>query len=519
MAAELIDDNINNLGDFVEGVCLRFAHHQSYSCEGVNYNFQDIEQQSRQLAYWLQRRSDLTPGDRIMIQLPNIIQYPIVAYAAMRAGLVIVNSNADLSADEMSHQINDSGAKVIVVLGSMVKSVAELAQGSSLKTILCYGLAPRTSSVEIVDFDRASQLFSHCNKPIVRTTKLDDICMLQYTAGTSGISKGAILTHRGVLSNINQIYQRLNSSCCEGQEVVICPLPLHHIYGFVLCMLMFFGKGNLNVLVREPRDSKRVLAQVRAHQFSVFCGTNDIFKELYSYHEFSKLDFSSLKLTLSGGSSLSLIVEQHWEQLTGCAITEGYGLSEASPVVCLNFPHQEQLGTIGKALIHTSVEIRDRDNQPVHDGEEGEIVIKGPQVMQGYWNLAAHTNRVMTHDGFFKTGDVGIKRPNGCIKIVDRMMDVIIVSGVTVYPNEIEEVLMSNPLIKEAAVIGEFDSLSGESVIAYITVNQPTDNALLFSWAKEFLTGYKIPQKIIIVNELPKSSIGKVLRRKLRAIA
>jgi len=513
MGAELIENNVANLGDFIEDVFSCYANQASFSCQGKKYSYRDIDEKSQALACWMQKR--FKQGDRIIIQLPNIIQYPIAAFAAMRAGLVIVNSNPSLNAEEIRHQIYDSGAKGIIIEGETIANIEWLARDSAVTTIIANCFMPLASAIDIVDFECAS-VSEGQYVALTRDVGLDDIAMLQYSAGTSGVPKAAILTHRSVLSNINQIYQRINSGCEIGQDVVICPLPLHHIYGFVVCMLMFFSNGSLNVLIKEPTNTKLMLDQIIGQTFSVFCGTNEIFKALYCDPTFSKLNFKPLKLTLSGGSSLSLRIEQFWNQLTGCTITEGYGLSEASPVVCLNFPNKEQLGTIGKSLIYTSVEIWDGNDQPVSDGEEGQIVVKGPQIMRGYWNLAALTQQVMTADGFFKTGDVGIKRANGCIKIVDRLVDIITVSGVSVYPNEVEEVLMSNPMIKEAAVVGSFDPVAGESVLAYITVNQLTDIKLLILWAKNFLEASKVPKNIIIVKELPKSSVGKVLRSKLR---
>lgn len=521
MNSQLIESHIHSLGDFIEQSLAQYADLPAYHCLGQTLSFIDIEQKSRALACWLQQKSGLQAGDRIIIQLPNLIQYPIAAYAALRAGLVLVNTNPLYTPREMHHQFKDSGAKAIVILADLLPKLAEVQPDTAIETVivtnaadLLTGDAPEYQVG--ISFNQAISEGDLLTLQPRQATALDDVCVLQYTGGTTGVSKGACLTHRNILSNASQTLARIKDRCNQGEEIFVCPLPLYHIYAFTVNMMIFFSRGNLNVLIPDPRKLDAFIGAIKPFKFTGLSGINTLFVGLCHHPEFKNLDFSRLKLTISGGSALTIAAVKVWRNVTGCTITEGYGLSETSPVVCMNEPGNEQVGSIGKPVPETDVEIWDDNDQPVVDGEEGQLVVRGPQVMSGYWNMPEETKMVMKN-GFFKTGDVATKRANGCIKIVDRLKDMIIVSGFNVYPNEIEEVLVSHPQVIEAAVVGEPDEHSGEKVCAYVTVDGEFNQSELVAYCKEQLTAYKVPKKIVVLETLPKSTVGKILRRELRS--
>jgi len=520
MKSALIENNISCLGDFVEDAFNRYRDNQAYHCLGQTYTFDDIEQKSRALACWFQQSAKLSTGDRIIIQLPNITQYPVAAYAAMRAGLVIVNTNPLYTPREMAHQFKDSGAKAIVILDSLLAKLDAVIESTDIDTVIV------TKADDLVTDSISTYEQGECfNRAIAAgesmallprvENSLDDICVLQYTGGTTGVSKGASLSHRNIIANAAQTGFKLGACCEPGKEIFICPLPLYHIYAFSVNMMLFFGQGNLNVLITNPRDLDDFVATIKPFKFTGLSGINTLFVGLCHHPEFKLLDFSAFKLTISGGTTLTMAAAKIWKDTTGCTITEGYGLSETAPVVCMNEPGNEQIGSIGRPLVETIVEIWDLSNNPVADGEEGELVVKGPQLMQGYWNMKQETAHVMVN-GFFKTGDIAMKRPNGCIKIVDRLKDMIIVSGFNVYPNEVEEVLVSYDGVLEAAVVGQADERTGERVCAYISVDGDFDIEGLKAYCKEQLTPYKVPKQIEILEAIPKSTVGKILRRELR---
>lgn len=520
MTSKLIENDINCLGDYVEKAFQRYGDKPAFHCLGQTYSFAQIEQTSRALACWFQQSTSLNAGDRIVIQLPNLVQYPIAAYAAMRAGLIIVNTNPLYTPREMAHQFKDSGAKAIVILDSLLPKLAAVKDQTVIETVLVTKaddlLTGLKNTYQDGDCFNSALTFGEAMalQPRIENS-LDDVCVLQYTGGTTGVSKGASLTHRNIIANAAQTRHTLGACCQPAQEIFICPLPLYHIYAFSVNMMLFFGQGNLNVLITNPRDLDEFVATIKPFKFTGFAGINTLFVGLCHHQEFKSLDFSKLKLTISGGTTLTIAAAKIWQQVTGCTVTEGYGLSETAPVVCMNEPGNEQIGSIGRPLIETTVEIWDLKNNPVADGEEGELVIKGPQLMQGYWNMPAETEKVIIN-GFFKTGDIATKRPNGCIKIVDRLKDMIIVSGFNVYPNEVEEVLVSYPGVLEAAVVGQTDERTGERVCAFISVEGDLNQEKLQAYCKEQLTGYKVPKVIEVLDVIPKSTVGKILRRELR---
>lgn len=517
---KLIENGINNLGDFVDQIFTKYSNQPAYHCLGQSLSFSDIDAKSHALACWLQNEAGLKSGDRIVIQLPNIIQYPIAAYAAARAGLIIVNTNPLYTKREMVHQFSDSGAKAIVILSDLLPILNSIIDDTDIKTVIVTGaedlLTAKTESIEGC-FGFIQAINTGSGKTLApRTQTLNDISVLQYTGGTTGVSKGVALSHKNILSNANQILIRLGDKCREENEIYISPLPLYHIYAFSVNMIMLFSRGNLNVLIPNPRDIEAFINAMKPFQFTGFAGLNTLFVGLCQHPDFNKLDFSKFHITISGGTALTSAAADVWQIVTGCSITEGYGLSETSPVLSFNKAGKENFGTVGYPLIETEIEIRDELGNSLAQGEEGEICARGPQVMTNYWKNPEETAKVMHSDGFLRTGDVGKILKNGSIKIIDRLKDLIIVSGFNVYPNEIEDILTRHSNILEAAVIGEPDEKTGEKVCAFIVINKAISDAEVTSHCQEELTSYKVPKKIVVLDELPKSTVGKILRRELK---
>ncbi|WP_371195702.1 AMP-binding protein [Glaciecola sp. SC05] len=517
----LIPAHINSLADYIEDTFTKYADRPAYSALGQEKTFAQMEVLSRQFAAWLQTHTSLKPGDRIAIQLPNLIQHPIAVYGALRAGLVVVNTNPLYTEREMEHQFNDSGTKALVILSDLLPKYENIKANTSIKHVIVTSAAQLLSNAPVghAEYTCYTQIFEQAEGLTLQArpaTNLDDTCFLQYTGGTTGVSKGAELSHQNVLANSLQTLSRLGEALVDGEELVVCPLPLYHIYAFVVCMMTFFAKGSMILLIPNPRDMDGFVKSLQGHKFTAFAGINTLFMGLCAQADFKKLDFSKLKLTMSGGTALTRSAATLWQQTTGCSVTEGYGLSETSPVVSFNLPGKEHMGTVGPALDETHILLLDENDQPVGEGQEGQIAVKGPQVMKGYWQRQDETDKVMTQDGYFKTGDIGVITADNCIKIVDRLKDMIIVSGFNVYPNEVEDILTQHPSVLEAAVVGKPDDRTQERVCAYVTVTEDYDQAALVEHCKKHLTNYKVPKEINVIDELPKSTVGKILRRELR---
>lgn len=509
---------LNNLSDYLEECFSTHGEKVAFHCLGQSLDFNSIEKQSRYLARYFQHQLGLQPGDRIVIQLPNITQYPITAYAALRAGLVVVNTNPLYTTREMLHQFNDAGAKAIVILSDLMPKLEAIQAETKLEHVLVTGAADllkgETTAVEGADgFMQALALGETLPEFVASPATLDDVAVLQYTGGTTGVAKGAMLTHANLLTNAAQMKQRISQRCDSG--TFVCPLPLYHIYAFTVNMLGLFGIGIANHLIPNPRDIDGFVASIKSTEFNGIAGINTLFVGLCQHPDFKAMDFSNLRVTFSGGAALTKSAALLWEQVTGCPVTEGWGLTETSPVVTLNNFGEEEIGTVGKPLEDTFVAVWDANNQPLSAGEEGELVVKGPQVMKGYWNRPDETAKVLAN-GWLKTGDVGFVQDNGNIKIVDRLKDMIIVSGFNVYPNEVEEILCLHPAVMEAAVVGEANEKTGEAVHAFVSLKETASEAELIEFCREHLTNYKVPQHVTILDELPKSTVGKILRRELR---
>lgn len=517
----------SSLVELIEKTSSRYGDKPAYACLGKTSSFNEIERDSRYFAAYLQNKTQLKPGDRIAIQLPNITQFVIAAYGAIRAGLILVNTNPLYTERELIHQFNDSGAKALVVLSDLLPTLAKVVATTEIELVISTHaldliepqIQPKTGLKNIAFCDILKQGAELTFTRIVPT--LDDLCALQYTGGTTGLSKGAMLTHGNMLANAAQVKSRIGSVISEGEDIFVAPLPIYHIYAFMVNLVLYFECGGCSVLIPNPRDISGLIKTLAKYPFTGFAGLNTLFVALCHQPEFKALDFSHLKITISGGTALTAAAANIWQQTTGNMISEGYGLSETSPVISLNAPGYQKLGTIGKPVIGTEVKLLDENNIEVPLGTAGELAARGPQVMRGYWNNPQETANVMTPEGFFKTGDIAIATVEGFHQIVDRKKDMIIVSGFNVYPNEVENVLASHPDIIECAVVGVQDEHSGEAVKAFIVLkdnnlNHEQAKSTILQYCREQLTGYKLPKTIEFMTQLPKSTVGKILRRELK---
>ncbi|SHI15010.1 AMP-binding protein [Ferrimonas marina] len=510
------------LARMITDTCEQYGDKPAFSALGYTLSFTEVERYTRAFAAYLQQHTELQPGDRIAVCLPNLLQFPIAAFGALRAGLVLVNTNPLYTGREMAHQWRDSGAKALVILSDLADRAASILDQTEIQWVItttaldfhqstpAAGSIPGALSMMTLLTDGADLPF---HPPVLGP---DSLASLQYTGGTTGVAKGAMLTHANLLGNARQVLARLGDTCRKGEEVFVVPLPLYHIYAFTVNLVTFFARGSLNVLIPNPRDLPAFVEQIRPFKVTGMAGLNTLFIGLCRLEAFRQLDLSSLKLTISGGTALTSTAANLWQHTTGCTVSEGYGLSETSPVVCLNPIGQERLGTIGTGLIDTELKVINDKGDTVAGGEEGELCVRGPQVMQGYWQMPEETANVLDAEGWLKTGDIATLDRDGFVTIVDRKKDMIIVSGFNVYPNEVEEILTQAPGVLEAAVVGEPDKRTGETVVAYVVSEAELDVAQLKAFCKERLTGYKQPRRFVKVEALPKSTVGKVLRRELR---
>lgn len=540
-AADRIPVDINPQGfttipDVLAYAVRQFADKPAFTSFGRTLSFTELDRLSAAFAVYLQQETDLKPGDRIAVQLPNLIQYPVVLYGALRAGLVVVNTNPLYTASEMEHQFNDSGAKALIIHKSMAHNADKIIHNTAVKHLFVtqvgdlHGFVKRTLLNAAVKYLKKMEPKYHLPDAIpLRTALLKhlgsvpepvsikpaDIAALQYTGGTTGVSKGAMLTHANLLSNMLQGQARIKESGQGWADVVISPLPLYHIYAFTIAQAVLVSGGH-SVLIPNPRDIDGFVKELKNWQPSGFIGLNTLFVALCNNAAFKVLDLSSLRITISGGMALTHAAAELWQQTTDCKIIEGYGLTETSPAVCMNEPDAIQIGSIGRPLVHTDICIRKDDADQPFD-EPGELCVKGPQVMRGYWQREAETRACFTKDGYFMTGDIAIRQADGYFRIVDRAKDMIIVSGFNVYPNEVEDVVSSHPDVIECAAVGIEDPVSGEAVKLFVVSRNPDLNREeIRDWCRERLTRYKIPKYVVFEDELPKSNVGKILRRMLK---
>ena len=530
-----------SLVELLEESFAKFADRKAFICMDKSISYRDLDEMSRALGAYLQGKG-LKQGARVALMMPNVLQYPIATAAVLRAGFAVVNVNPLYTPRELEHQLKDSGAEAIIVLENFATTVQKVIASTAVKHVIIGSMGdllglkgmivnlvvrrvkkmvPAYSLPGAVLFNDAvtSGRGMKFNKPKISP---DDVAFLQYTGGTTGVSKGATLLHRNILANVLQNDAWLQPALAEPPHVeqlfIVCALPLYHIFALTACYLLAMRAGGVNLLIPNPRDMAGFIKELMKYQVNSFPAVNTLYNGLLNSPGFDKLDFSKLKTSFGGGMATQKAVAEKWLKVTGCPLSEGYGLSETSPSLTCNPADTDRFsGTIGLPMPSTWLSIRDDDGNELPLGEAGEICAKGPQVMAGYWNRPDETAKVMTSDGYFRTGDIGVMTPDGHTKIVDRKKDMILVSGFNVYPNEIEEIIAGHPGVLECAVIGVPDAKSGEAVKAFVVKKDPAVTAEdIIKFCGTQLTNYKVPKQIEFRTNLPKTNVGKILRRELR---
>jgi len=541
-AADTIPADLNHYGfetipDVLAYSCKHFGEKPAFTSFGRTIDYNELDRLSAAFAVYLQQETNLQPGDRVAIQLPNLIQYPIVLFGILRAGLVVVNTNPLYTSQEMEHQFNDAGAKALIIHKSMAHNAEKILANTQIETVFVTQVGDLHDFIKRNLLNAAvkylkkmepdynlpqaiplrSALYKYDGQtPNKVKVETPDVAVLQYTGGTTGVSKGAILTHANLISNMLQAQQHLTVPGVDWTETVISPLPLYHIYAFTVAQVVSLMGGH-SVLIPNPRDIPGFVKELKKWRFSTFVGLNTLFVALCNNNDFKQVDFSNLKFTASGGMALNPSTAVLWKEKTGCDVIEGYGLTETSPAVCFNPPDDNRTGTIGTPMPHTDIRIIGKDGENVVQGEAGELCVKGPQVMRGYWQRAEATASSFTDDGYFITGDIATIDEEGYYRIVDRAKDMIIVSGFNVYPNEVEDVITQHPDVVECAAVGVPDDKTGELVKVFVVSSNPSlTREDVRAWCKDKLTRYKVPKQVEFAEDLPKSNVGKVLRRMLK---
>ena len=539
IAANVDYEKYNSLHEYLQESFANYKNHVAYSSMGKDMTFHEIELTATYLAAYLQSRG-LVVGDKVALVLPNVLQFPIAAYAVLKAGLILVNTNPLYTAHEMKHQFQDSEVKAIIILENFAAEFEKIAAETNINVIITTSvgellgsikgtmvdlvvkyirrMVPGHNLVNTVSFNEALKQGKKFKLKEVER-KPEDTVVLQYSGGTTGVSKAAMLTNRNMIANCLQVKEIMKPYLVAGEENALCALPLYHIFAFTVNFLVLSGLGMKNVLITNAREIKSLVKAFNQEKISVFPGVNTLFNSLLHNDKFKQCDFSSLKVTVGGGMAVQKSVALEWKQVTGCVLSEGYGLTEASPVVSVNpFNEDARLGTIGIPIPSTDVRIVDENREVLGYNQIGELAVKGPQVMKGYYKRPDETEKVLDDDGWLMTGDMAMMDADGYIKIVDRKKDMILVSGFNVYPNEVEDVIAMHPKVMDVAAIGVEDPHSSEVVKIFVVKK---DNSLtekeLKEYAKEYLTGYKRPKYIEFRKELPKSNVGKILRKELRA--
>ncbi len=524
VAAELARGGYQNVHDLLAQACAKHPQRLAFSCGDDCLSYAELGSRADAFARYLRYHAGLQPGDRLALQLPNSLQYPIATFGALKAGLVIVNTNPQYTAAEARHQFRDSGARAILVLDRLLPLVRAVQADTALERIILTSVedlqAPVYDSQEPATerFMQALRLGEQ-SPALDCVVGLERLALLQYTGGTTGVSKGAMLSHRNLLANVLQTIELFDKPGLlePEKDVRIAPLPLYHIMAFATNCLSSVGMGLHTVFIRDGRNLDETIGAMQRHPFSLLSGINTLFVGLMNHPQFRSIDFSHLKWATSGGAPLNSEVGRRWQVLTGAPIREGFGLTEASPVVATGTalsPYRE--GYIGQALIDTELRTVDDDGNDVPAESPGELWLRGPQVMQGYWQRPEETAKVITADGWLKTVDIALLDAEGFVKIVDRKKDMILVSGFNVFPNEIEDVLMQHPSVRECVAVGIPDARKGEAVKVFVSLREAADDQALLEHCRQFLTGYKLPSAIEIRDELPKTAVGKLLRRQLR---
>lgn len=538
---EIDMSEFSSINDILARSCRRFHDRPAFTNLGATLRYNDLDRLTRDFAAFLQSLPDLKRNERVAIMMPNLLQYPIALFGVLRAGMIVVNVNPLYTARELEYQLKDSGARVIVVVENFAHTLQDVIGNTELAHVITTQIGDMAPTPKrwIVNY-----IVKHVKKMVPAWTipgtldfrqclrqgaaaplkeeelSHDDVAFLQYTGGTTGIAKGAILSHGNVIANLQQASAWFRQALEESKEVVITPLPLYHIFALTANCLVFMKLGGKNVLITNPRDLGGFVAELRKHRFSVITGVNTLYNALLNTLGFADLDFSGLKLAVGGATAIQRAVAERWQQATGCRLTEAYGLTEASPGVCINPINADYNGSIGLPLPSTEVSIRDDEGSELPIGSVGELCVRGPQVMKGYWRRPQDTAAVLSSDGWLRTGDLGIMDEHGYVRITDRKKDLILVSGFNVYPNEVEGVMAMHPGVLESAAVAVPDTKTGEAVKVFIVKKDPALTAEdVIGHCRSHLAAYKVPKQVEFRAELSKTPVGKILRRELRSAA
>lgn len=536
--AEIDPDRYSSLVEMFENNVRRYADRPAFINMGEVMTFRKLEERSRAFAAYLQNQLKLQKGDRVALMMPNLLQYPVALFGVLRAGMVVVNVNPLYTPRELEHQLKDSGASTIVIVSNFAHTLEKIVHNTAVKHVILTRMGDQLSTAkgtlvnfvvkyikrlvpkyhlpDAISFRRVLQ--EGRRQQYVRPDIINsDLAFLQYTGGTTGVAKGAMLTHRNMQANVAQCLAAYGPVLREGNEWVVTALPLYHIFALTANCLLFFELGGQNLLITNPRDIPAVVKELKQYPFTAITGVNTLFNALLNNKEFHELDFSTLRLSVGGGASVQRAVAERWEKLTGKHLLEGYGLTESSPLVAVNpYDLKHYSGSIGLPVASTDVRIIDDNGNDVGPGESGELWVRGPQVMLGYWQQPAATDDVLK-DGWLATGDIVTADDEGFLRVIDRKKDMILVSGFNVYPTEIEDVISRHPKVSESAVIGVENEVSGEAVKAFVVRrDRSLTKEELITHCRRNLTGYKVPKEIEFCEDLPKSNVGKILRRELR---
>ncbi len=536
--AEIDPDRYSSLVEMFENNVRRYADRPAFINMREVMTFRKLEERSRAFAAYLQNQLKLQKGDRVALMMPNLLQYPVALFGVLRAGMVVVNVNPLYTPRELEHQLKDSGASTIVIVSNFAHTLEKIVHNTAVKHVILTRMGDQLSTAkgtlvnfvvkyikrlvpkyhlpDAISFRRVLQ--EGRRQQYVRPDIINsDLAFLQYTGGTTGVAKGAMLTHRNMQANVAQCLAAYGPVLREGNEWVVTALPLYHIFALTANCLLFFELGGQNLLITNPRDIPAVVKELKQYPFTAITGVNTLFNALLNNKEFHELDFSTLRLSVGGGASVQRAVAERWEKLTGKHLLEGYGLTESSPLVAVNpYDLKHYSGSIGLPVASTDVRIIDDNGNDVGPGESGELWVRGPQVMLGYWQQPAATDDVLK-DGWLATGDIVTADDEGFLRVIDRKKDMILVSGFNVYPTEIEDVISRHPKVSESAVIGVENEVSGEAVKAFVVRRDRTlTKEELITHCRRNLTGYKVPKEIEFCEDLPKSNVGKILRRELR---
>ena len=530
------DLSSNSILDLIQKASYKYSQNTAFTSLNSKLSFKDVEYYSEKFGAYLQYELSIEKGSRVAIMLPNLLTYPVTLIGCYKAAATVININPLYKGREIENALNDSGAETIIVLDKFIDELNLIINNTKIKNVIVCRISdllsfPMSLLVKTISFFKRAKKITNNNyipfsrtiskKYILKKVNLyhDDIALLQYTGGTTGKSKAALLTHKNILSNIQQLNIWVRPHVTKGKEIIITALPLYHIFSFTVNFLYFYSIGSNNILIANPRDLKSFVKELTKHRFTVITAVNTLFNLLLTSSKFRKINFSSLKFSVGGGMSVLSSTAKKWKKITGSEITQGYGLTETSPIVSINPINDKFNGSIGLPVPSTDILIIDDSGKPLGYEEPGELCVKGPQVMSKYWNKEDDTLSSFTKDGFFKTGDIAVINNNGFLRIVDRKKDMIISSGFNVYPNEIEDYVSQHPDVIECGVIGIDDSNRGESIHLFIV--RSSDNLTeidIIEFCKKGLTIYKVPKKVHFINEIPKNNVGKILRRKLREL-